>query len=200
METTLRSAQPDDVDLAVPLIYSSGPDAFCYVFGEAESFLRRAFLDGRGEFGYRNHTLAVSDGRVVGVGAAYTGAAAMTFTLAAARQIVLHYKLAAPGVIARGLRAERVIEPPDRDVQYIAHLGVEPTMQGRGVGTLLVEHIIELGRSDGLKRAELDVAVTNPKAQALYERLGFDVIEERRSSLGNERGKVVNHRRMALDL
>jgi ribosomal protein S18 acetylase RimI-like enzyme len=200
MEVTLRSAQADDVDLAVPLVYSSGPDAFRYVFGEAEPFLRRAFLDGRGEFGYRNHTVAVSEGRVVGVGAGYAGDTALTFTLAAARQIAGHYKLAAPGVIARGLRAEGVIEPPDRDVQYIAHLGVEPAMQGHGVGTLLVGHFIELGRAVGLARAELDVAITNPRAQALYERLGFVVIEERQSSLENGHGKVVNHRRMALDL
>ena len=48
MGTTLRSAQPDAVDLVVPLVYSSGPDAFRYVFGEAVPFLRRAFLDGQG--------------------------------------------------------------------------------------------------------------------------------------------------------
>ncbi|HJS71975.1 MAG TPA: GNAT family N-acetyltransferase [Acidimicrobiia bacterium] len=200
MEVTLRPAQPDDVDLVAPLVYSSGPDAFRYVFGDAEPFLRRAFLDGQGEFGYRNHIVAVAAGQVVGVGAGYTGEAALAFTLSAARQIARHYKMAAPGVIARGLRTERVIEPPGRDVQYLAHLGVEPTMQGRGVGTILVEHLIELGRSAALARAELDVAVTNPRAQALYERIGFRVIEERQSSLGNEHGKVVNHRRMVLDL
>jgi hypothetical protein len=53
-------ARTEDVDASVPLIYSSGPDAFDYVFWDAESFLRRAYLDGTGECGNRNHTVAVS--------------------------------------------------------------------------------------------------------------------------------------------
>ena len=42
----------------------------------------------------------------------------------------------------------------------------------------------------------LDVAVSNPRAQALYERLGFAVTGERASSLANAQGAVPGHRRM----
>jgi ribosomal protein S18 acetylase RimI-like enzyme len=42
----------------------------------------------------------------------------------------------------------------------------------------------------------LDVAMSNPRAQALYERAGFVVIGERVSPLGNARGTVPGHRRM----
>jgi len=40
------------------------------------------------------------------------------------------------------------------------------------------------------------VAVTNPRGQALYERLGFVVTGERRSSLSNASATVPDHRHM----
>jgi ribosomal protein S18 acetylase RimI-like enzyme len=44
------------------------------------------------------------------------------------------------------------------------------------------------------------VARTNPGAQRLYERLGFRVIELRRSAIGEGRLHVPDHYRMLLDL
>ncbi len=196
----LRAARPEDVDAAVPLIHSSGPDAFNYVFGHAMGFLRRAYLDGAGEFGYRNQTVAVSNDNVVGIGATYSADVGPAFTAAAARQILRHYGSRAPGVIMRGLRAERVVRPPGNGLQYIAHVGVVESMRSRGIGRTLVEHFLEVGRKRGRLTAELDVAVTNPDAQRLYERLGFRVTAERTSTLRNAHGSVPNHRRMALRL
>jgi hypothetical protein len=51
-------------------MYSSGPDAYRYVFSvsnesQALEFLRAAFLKGDGEFGYRDHIVAVDKGEVV---------------------------------------------------------------------------------------------------------------------------------------
>jgi len=40
----------------------------------------------------------------------------------------------------------------------------------------------------------------NPRAQALYERLGFVVTEERKSTLRNAHATVPDHRRMVLPL
>ena len=194
----LRPARSEDVDAAVPLIYSSGPDAFDYVFGDAWTFLRHAYLDGAGELGYRSHTVAEVDGNVVGVGAAYSGDTNLTFTVAAARQIVRHFGLRAPAAIVRGLRTERVIRPPDKDMHYIGHVGVVESMRGRGIGARLIRHFLADGRARGCRTAELDVAVTNPDAQRLYERLGFRVEVERASTLRNANGSVSTHRRMVL--
>src|SRR4051794_5913798 len=118
MSPLFRPATPSDVDDAVPLIYSSGPAAFDYVFNvpghaSAQEFLRRAFLDGAGEFGYRNHVVGVAYGVVVAVGAAWSGASTLSFTLAAARQILGCYgPIAGPSVMIRGIRVESVIPPP----------------------------------------------------------------------------------------
>jgi ribosomal protein S18 acetylase RimI-like enzyme len=197
-----RPAQAADATLAVPLIHSSGPAAFDYVFAvpnrsDAQAFLHRAFVDGAGEFGWRTHCVATLDGRVVAVGAGYDGGSALRFTLAAARQIFVHYGLRhAPGVIARGLEVERLIPPPTRGMHYLAHFGVTPALRGQGIGRALIEHLIAQTRTAGCTRIVLDVAMSNPRAQALYERAGFVVIGERVSPLGNARGTVPGHRRM----
>ena len=200
-EVRFRPAAPDDAGAAVPLIHGSGPAAFDYVFavqgrGDARGFLAHAFVDGAGEFGWRNHWVGELDGRVVAVGAGFGGEAMPGFTLAAARQILVHYRLRAAGVLARGLRVERVIQPPGRDMHYLAHLGVVPELRGQGVGRALVAHLLELGRRQGKRRIVLDVATTNPQAQALYERLGFVVTGERASALANAQGAVPAQRRM----
>lgn len=197
-----RPAQPADVGAAVPLIHSSGPAAFDYVFalpglGDAKGFLRHAFVDGGGEFGWRNHVVGVIDGAVVAVGAGYGGNAKWPFTLAAARQIFRHFGARrAVGVITRGLRVESVIPPPTGSIHYLGHLGVCPERRGQGVGTALVRHLLKATMQHRQSTVILDVATTNTKAQQLYQRLGFEVVGERRSRLANRQGTVPDHRRM----
>ena len=60
----------------------------------------------------------------------------------------------------------------------------------------MIEQLIALPRRNGIRKVVLDVAVSNPRAQQLYERLGFTVTAERRSRLVNTQGVVVNHRRV----
>ncbi|MFI5399078.1 MAG: GNAT family N-acetyltransferase [Candidatus Binatia bacterium] len=202
MTIEFRGATPADVDTAGPLVLSSGPDGLNYVFTiaggmQVQSFLRHAFLDGSGEFGYRNHTVATLDGAVVGIGAAYSGEKGISFMTAAARQILSLYGLCGLGVMRRGLRTERVVQPPKKDEWVLVHLGVAPAVRGRGVGRVLIEQLLAQGKAGGFHKAVLDVSVLNPRAQALYERLGFTVEAERPSTLRNEVSFVPAHRRMS---
>lgn len=202
MNLHFRVATPADTEAAIPLIYSSGPAAFDYVFkhparGTALDFLRHAFADGAGEFGYRNHTIVETGGQIVGIGACFSGREAFGFTPAAARQILSFYGLRHMLHISRrGLQVESVVEVPKGAIHYIAHLGVAPEWQSKGIGGRLIEHFLEGGKKLGRTTAALDVSVVNPRAQRLYERLGFVVKHERVSTLKNEFGTVPNHRRM----
>jgi ribosomal protein S18 acetylase RimI-like enzyme len=204
VSVTFRAAAARDAEQAVPLIYSSGPAAFDYVFshdrpGQALAFLRFAFADGAGEFGFRNHVVALADDRIVGAGAAWDGRVALRFTLAAAAQILRFYgPLRAAGVIVRGLRVEQVIRPPRADEYYVAHLGVREELRGCGIGARLTRQLIAAADPRRHRVAALDVAVTNPRAEALYRRLGFKADALRSSTLGNRYHAVADHRRMNL--
>lgn len=50
---------------------------------------------------------------------------------------------------------------------------VAPQSRGLGVGSELLDAIVDHARTQGLDRVRLDVIDTNPRARALYERKGF---------------------------
>ena len=200
MDIAFRPATPEDVEAAVPLIYSSGPAAFDFVFAQdrpngAQDFLRHAFRQGGGEFGWRNHVAGVAEGRVVAIGAGWDGRQSIAFTLAAARQIFGFFgPIKAWGVIIRGLKVESVIRPAGAGEFYVGHLGVDPAMRSRGLGAKLMTYLLALATA--CPKAVLDVDAGNPRAQALYERLGFVVTATRVSKLHSRYDRVGDHRRM----
>ena len=83
---TFRPATAQDAAAAIPLILSSGPDTFAYVFQTARrspaGFLHQAFGDGAGQFGFRNHVVGAVDGRVVAAGAGWASNSTLPFMLA----------------------------------------------------------------------------------------------------------------------
>ena len=52
-------------------------------------------------------------------------------------------------------------------------LSVHAALQSCGIGTVLIETAERRIRGRGLHRAELGVEENNPRARALYERLGY---------------------------
>jgi ribosomal protein S18 acetylase RimI-like enzyme len=60
------------------------------------------------------------------------------------------------------------------DSLHIVELQLLPEMQGRGIGSAVVKHVIQQGIDRGLP-VTLSVVPANPRAQRLYERLGFEV-------------------------
>ncbi|MBK6287091.1 MAG: GNAT family N-acetyltransferase [Gammaproteobacteria bacterium] len=202
---TLRPCTANDVDIAVPLIHDSGPIAFRYVFSqdhEAQSleFLRSAFVKGSGQFGCANHLAVERDGAMVAVAASWDARANLRHTLIAARQILGFYGLAGVGVIGRGIRMERVVKPAVAGVAYLGHLTVAPECRGQGIGREMLGQLLQRARAAGHVRAALDVAVSNPRARALYQGLGFRVLDTRRSRLVGRWGSVVDHEYMECDL
>lgn len=61
-------------------------------------------------------------------------------------------------------------------------LAVHPALQSCGIGTVLVEAAEQRIRARGLRRAELGVEERNPRARALYERLGYIAYDRRPDS------------------
>ncbi|MFR9799598.1 GNAT family N-acetyltransferase [Streptomyces sp. MS06] len=66
-----------------------------------------------------------------------------------------------------------VVEPLKSGAGTLWQLGVHPALQSCGVGTLLISSAEARITARGLAVAELGVEESNPRARALYERLGY---------------------------
>ncbi len=199
----IRPARPEDVDAATPRIFSSGPDSFRYVFArrcpdEAHAFIADAFIREHTELSYRYHWVAEVDGDVVGTAAGYTGTTAERFLWPIIGRIFRFYgPLIGIQVVRYGLNIEKAIIPPKGpDVFYIANVGVHPAFQGKGIGALLFKHLHAEALKQNATHTALDVSVENPRAEALYTRLGYTVSYELPSEFKNKSGYIPGHRRM----
>lgn len=69
-----------------------------------------------------------------------------------------------------------LIARPDRADKMcieIASIAICEQARSGGIGTRLITELMGLARERGAKRLSLEVSVLNPRAQALYRRLGF---------------------------
>lgn len=57
----------------------------------------------------------------------------------------------------------------------IDNLVVDPSARSAGVGTALIEHLVERGRQRGCKIVTLDSYSSNHASHRLYHRLGFEI-------------------------
>ena len=181
MDIEIRAALPRDVDAAVPLLYSSGQHEYDYAFGTrghpAVDWIRTAFLTRSTTESHEAFRVAVVDGRVVGIGSFLDGG--RFGTVNALRLVWLGIRFYGPlecwGALRRTLRLTGQMPAPEEGALYIQKMAVSPEVRGMGVGTALLADAITSARAAGLRRCVLDVAATNPRAQQLYERLGFRV-------------------------
>jgi ribosomal protein S18 acetylase RimI-like enzyme len=150
-----------------------------------------------GMFSWHNTEIALHESLPAGIITAYSVASrngssawlARTAGQLGARALVL---LAWRGVfVARALQRN----PPGS--WFIAFVGVCPTQQSLGIGSSLIERSIQNARRAGCSCVELDVDVDNPRAQALYERLGFRVLHADHRTTSSI---MVESRRMTMQL
>lgn len=62
---------------------------------------------------------------------------------------------------------------PRADVLYLGKLAVEPAMQGRGYGRVLVERAVARARASGLPAVEVQVRLELTGNQAAFAAMGF---------------------------
>jgi ribosomal protein S18 acetylase RimI-like enzyme len=202
----IRKCEVTDVDEVIPLMYSSGPESFRYVFSvdyefQAIDFLHYAFCSGSGEFGYKGHQVVIENDQIVALVGRRAAQENLAYTVAALKQIITFYPFfKALGVLIRGLRFEAIVKPPVKDVICLHNLAVREDQQGSGIGEKLITNFLAQEKGNGKKTVSLNVAETNPKARKLYKRLGFIVKNNQLGNLQGKYGRGVSHEYMEIDL
>lgn len=110
-----------------------------------------------------------SDGDVLGVCGFHEGArGALDLTWSRLRA-----RLSLPATV-RAMAVLGILETASRPgVLVLDGLCVAPEHRGRGIGTALLDAATDLARDRGLRAVGLSVVDANPRAEALYRRLGF---------------------------
>lgn len=67
---------------------------------------------------------------------------------------------------------------PDKSAAHISAAHVEAEYQSRGIGTALFGYLEQVALQRGFSLMHVDVGKDNPRAQKLYERLGYEVFGE----------------------
>lgn len=80
-----------------------------------------------------------------------------------------------PGALWRSLLLTLLARDTENTCFVTDGLAVAAQARGRGVGTALIDALAAEARARHYPALRLDVVDTNPRAQALYDRLGFTV-------------------------
>ena len=96
------------------------------------------------------------------------------FTEGGIWQMIRHYGIF--GSVWRILLMSVLERPVSKGEMQMDGIAVDASARGRGVGTALIEKLVERARALNLTKISLDVIDTNPRAQRLYTRLGFEPV------------------------
>lgn len=195
MNFQIRSARPEDAPFLAWAIVTSGrahvqrgiwevilggTEEECLAFLKLLSATKTPHL-----FHYSCFLLAEVEGRPVAALGGYDPGALGYPALREAIAEVLHLMgMAARDPAATG-RSERVLccIPEDADgVWIIDSVATVPEFRRRGIVDKLLDEILEKGRRQGFRRAQINIYIGNMPAQRAYEKHGFKVVDEKRHS------------------
>jgi ribosomal protein S18 acetylase RimI-like enzyme len=168
------------------LVWSTGPSSYLYIFGDRarfDAFVERSWLTPDTYFGHTEATVAVCEGRVVGLEIGSTGARnyetkgnLAAVSLALLEQAVLtQQELAA--VLARADKASYLNPFVPGHAYYVLALAVAPAMRGTGLGAKLLANAMKKSRASGCRELHLDVLSDND-AVGFYRTRGLETAVE----------------------
>lgn len=83
---------------------------------------------------------------------------------------------------------------------HVLNVCIEPDRQGSGLGSALMQQLLDLARRQGARSALLEVRPTNQSAIRLYHRLGFNEIGRRPGYYPADKGRREDALVMSMEL
>ena len=176
----LRPARPSDAREAALLLYEAiGHQVATAVWGlgradRALEQLERLFVRPGGLQSFDIATVAVADGRVVGLTSHAPWRAFTSRGLATRRSYARVYGPLRTWRLSRRLRHLVHVSPPvDSDAWFIAYLAVLPAYRRIGIGTVLVDAAHTAAVKAAARAVGLYVSIENHHAYAFFQRRGY---------------------------
>ena len=166
----IRKATEDDSTTISEHLFLAIED-FLYEFmgiedaEKAKEFLLHFVEKENNQYSFQNCLVAESENEIIGSINIYDGAKLDTLSHPIVQYVKAHFNLDFN---------------PEKETQkgeyYIDSFGVSPNQQGKGVGTKLLQHVIDTYIVDNKQTLGLLVDEENPNAEKLYRKLGFEFV------------------------
>lgn len=175
MDYHIRQARPQEASVIAKLIMTAMNSECClnlagpgHTLEDFHKLMTKLVASSHSQYSYLNTIVATdADDSIMGMLVAYDGSRLLEL-----RQAFIDGARKAFGIDHSGMKAET--QPGE---YYLDSLCVAPDHRHKGIATALLRHAIEQGRAKGLP-ATLLVDKGNPKAEALYRRLGFVYVSD----------------------
>lgn len=178
---TLRQAIATDVTWAAPLLFSSGPALFSYIFAspadQAQKILSQAFSQPSHAFSYEHTQVVEIEGQPAGLMVGYPGALK--------RQVdeKVHFVMARilplkklPKILVNVADLSRIKQDVELQDYYLLSLGILPEFRNQGLGKQLLKQAESQAAESACPSICLDVTFNNHAAQGLFNSRGYKVI------------------------
>jgi ribosomal protein S18 acetylase RimI-like enzyme len=174
MKFSIRPANAEDAREIAKLIEISSDGVSLIEWAEAAAeegvepldIGERTYRNPAGDYSWRNCTIVEKDGKVVGMLLAFA------MPEAAPRDVTQRPTKDDANVFAPYMYLE---EP---DSWYICGVALYPEHRGQGIGTRLMKLANDQARQNGFKTLSLVAFAQNESSVRLYERLGFEIVDQ----------------------
>ncbi|MFN4189804.1 MAG: GNAT family N-acetyltransferase [Pseudothermotoga sp.] len=167
----------------VDLVLMTGRDFFEGCFGRrVERMLRNLYIQERNLFSHECTWFGLLDAQIVGLIVGYSYDYVKENRLNTGVMILKEIGLFR---FMNLVKVDGALGKHSKDEFYLSNLAIYPKFRSMGFGRKLVEYVFELARQQNCKRVVLDVERENEVAKALYYKMGFKKISEKRIRVGH---------------
>ncbi len=177
-QVTLRNALPryDEGLHFARYLDMAAEGFFRFMLGrDSQNILALAFVQPDHDLSYQHVIFAELDGKIVGMYSAYTGAQHRAANRRILSQEAGYWNLRFWLVSRLFAPMLTIIDSVADEDFYLQAIAVDAGLQGKGLGSRLMDAVAEQAVSSGASRLALDVSDDNANARQLYQRRGFRI-------------------------